>query len=167
MQIPSTILMVNLVMVYTLISCKILRYHLILVMLGCIVMGMGVPTGAAYLIIAIVLGPALETGVWANYHDLLGEESGHLLNSEVVTLNLHMQFRDDSFELTQFQLFNIQKYALNPTGISGDFDWSWRTRAGWERENLGCFPCRKFLISGGKPQSKFSICRFHNFKFLT
>lgn len=33
---------------------------LILVMLGCIVMGMGVPTGAAYLIIAIVLGPALE-----------------------------------------------------------------------------------------------------------
>ncbi len=33
---------------------------LILVMLGCLVMGMGVPTGAAYLIIAIVLGPALE-----------------------------------------------------------------------------------------------------------
>ncbi|MCH2280309.1 MAG: DUF4105 domain-containing protein [SAR324 cluster bacterium] len=95
------------------------------------------------------LGHALETGVWANYHDLLGEESGHLLNAEVVTLDLHIQFRDDSFELTQFQLFNIQKYALNPTGISGDFDWSWRTRAGWERENLGCSPCRKFLISGG------------------
>ena len=34
---------------------------LILVMLGCLVMGMGVPTGAAYLIIAIVLGPALES----------------------------------------------------------------------------------------------------------
>ena len=33
---------------------------LVLVMLGCLVMGMGVPTGAAYLIIAIVLGPALE-----------------------------------------------------------------------------------------------------------
>ncbi|MGH1359305.1 MAG: TRAP transporter permease [Burkholderiaceae bacterium] len=33
---------------------------LLLVMLGCLVMGMGVPTGAAYLIIAIVLGPALE-----------------------------------------------------------------------------------------------------------
>lgn len=33
---------------------------LILVMFGCLVMGMGVPTGAAYLIIAIVLGPALE-----------------------------------------------------------------------------------------------------------
>lgn len=33
---------------------------LILVMLGALVMGMGVPTGAAYLIIAIVLGPALE-----------------------------------------------------------------------------------------------------------
>lgn len=96
-----------------------------------------------------LLGPALETGVWANYHDLLGEESGHLLNAEVVTLDLHMQFRDDSFELTHFQIFNIQKYALNPTGISGDFDWSWRTRAGWERENLGCSPCRKFFISGG------------------
>jgi len=95
------------------------------------------------------LGHALETGVWANYHDLLGEESGHLLNAEVVTLDLHIQFRDDSFELTQFQLFNIQKYALNPTGISGDFDWSWRTRAGWERKNLGCTSCRKFLISGG------------------
>jgi len=37
-----------------------LFYSLILVMLGCLVMGMGVPTGAAYLIIAIVLGPALE-----------------------------------------------------------------------------------------------------------
>ena len=96
-----------------------------------------------------LLGPALETGVWANYHDLLGEESGHLLNAEVITLNLHMQFRDDSFELTQFQLFNIQKYALNPTGISGDFDWSWRTKAGWQRKNLGCSPCRKFFISGG------------------
>ena len=58
------------------------------------------------------LGSSLETGVWANYHDLLGEESGHLLNAEVVTLDLHLQFRDDSFELTQFQLFNIQKYAL-------------------------------------------------------
>ncbi len=33
---------------------------LLLVMLGCLIMGMGVPTGAAYLIIAIVLGPALE-----------------------------------------------------------------------------------------------------------
>ena len=33
---------------------------LLLVMAGCLVMGMGVPTGAAYLIIAIVLGPALE-----------------------------------------------------------------------------------------------------------
>ena len=95
------------------------------------------------------LGPALETGVWANYHDLLGEESGHLLNAEVVTLDLNIQFRDDSFELTQFQLFNIQKYALNPTGISGDFDWSWRTKAGWQRKNFGCSPCRKFLISGG------------------
>ena len=37
-----------------------LFFSLILVMLGCLVMGMGVPTGAAYLIIAIVLGPALE-----------------------------------------------------------------------------------------------------------
>lgn len=37
-----------------------LLWSLFLVMLGCLVMGMGVPTGAAYLIIAIVLGPALE-----------------------------------------------------------------------------------------------------------
>jgi len=95
------------------------------------------------------LGDAIETGIWANYHDLLGKESGQLLNAEVVTLDLQMQFRDDSFELTKFQLFNIQKYALNPTGIAGDFDWSWRTRSGWERKNLGCSPCRKFLISGG------------------
>lgn len=33
---------------------------LVFVMLACIVMGMGVPTGAAYLLIAIVLGPALQ-----------------------------------------------------------------------------------------------------------
>ena len=43
----------------------------------------------------------------------------------------------------------VQTCALPISGISGDFDWSWRTRAGWERENLGCFSCRKFLISGG------------------
>ena len=96
-----------------------------------------------------ILGSKLETGVWANYHDLLGEESGHLLNAEVVTLDLHLQFSDDLIELTQFQLFNIQKYALNPTGISGDFDWSWRTRAGWERTNLSCSSCRRFFLSGG------------------
>lgn len=33
---------------------------LVFVMLACLVMGMGVPTGAAYLLIAIVLGPALQ-----------------------------------------------------------------------------------------------------------
>lgn len=33
---------------------------LVLVMCACLVMGMGVPTGAAYLLIAIVLGPALQ-----------------------------------------------------------------------------------------------------------
>ncbi len=103
-----------------------------------------------------LLGTALETGVWANYHDLLGEESGHLLNAEVVTLDLHVQYRDNSYELTQFQLFNIQKYSLNPTGISGDFEWSWRARSAWERENLGCSPCRKFFISGGLGRS-FSL----------
>ena len=33
---------------------------LVFVMLGCLVLGMGVPSGAAYLIIAIVMGPALQ-----------------------------------------------------------------------------------------------------------
>lgn len=33
---------------------------LILVMIGCLIMGMGVPSGAAYLIVALVMGPALE-----------------------------------------------------------------------------------------------------------
>jgi len=33
---------------------------LVLVMLGCLVMGMGVPSAPAYLIVAIVMGPALE-----------------------------------------------------------------------------------------------------------
>ncbi len=37
-----------------------LFFSLIMVMFGCLIMGMGVPSGAAYLIIAIVLGPALE-----------------------------------------------------------------------------------------------------------
>ena len=37
-----------------------LLFSLILVMLGCIVLGMGVPTGAAYLIIAVILGPSLQ-----------------------------------------------------------------------------------------------------------
>ncbi|MGB7297988.1 MAG: TRAP transporter fused permease subunit [Burkholderiaceae bacterium] len=37
-----------------------LFFSLILVMLGCLALGMGVPTGAAYLIIAIIMGPALE-----------------------------------------------------------------------------------------------------------
>jgi len=33
---------------------------LLLVMVGCLVLGMGVPSGAAYLIIALVMGPALQ-----------------------------------------------------------------------------------------------------------
>jgi len=37
-----------------------LLLSLVLVMIACLVMGMGVPSGAAYLIIAIVLGPALQ-----------------------------------------------------------------------------------------------------------
>ena len=96
-----------------------------------------------------LLGPAFEVGSWANYHDLLGTESGHLANAEVVTLDLRIQVRENSFEVTHFQLFNIQKYALNPTRISGDFEWSWRARAGWERANFGCLTCRQFRIAGG------------------
>ena len=87
-----------------------------------------------------ILGPALEVGTWANYHDLLGDESGHLQNAEVVTLDLRLRFRENSFELTQFQLFNIQKFALNPTGIIGDYELSWRALGGWEREHYGCSP---------------------------
>ena len=100
-----------------------------------------------------LLGPALEIGTWANYHDLLGDESGHLQNAEVITLDLHLQFRKKSFEVTQFQLFNIQKLALNPTGIVGDYEWSWRVRGGWERASFECFSCRKFIIAGGLGRS--------------
>lgn len=42
-----------------LLSGDNLFLSLVLVMFACLVMGMGVPTGAAYLIIAIVMGPAL------------------------------------------------------------------------------------------------------------
>jgi TRAP transporter 4TM/12TM fusion protein len=42
------------------VSGSSLFLSLILVMLGCIVMGMGVPSAPAYLIVAIVMGPALE-----------------------------------------------------------------------------------------------------------
>lgn len=37
-----------------------LLFSLLLVMLGCLIMGMGVPSVTAYLILAIVMGPALE-----------------------------------------------------------------------------------------------------------
>lgn len=96
-----------------------------------------------------VTGPAFEIGSWANYHDLLGNESGHLQNAEVVTLDLQLQIRENSLEVTQFQLFDIQKYTLSPSGIPGDFDWSWRARAAWERENNSCLACRQFRMSGG------------------
>jgi len=99
-----------------------------------------------------IFGPAIEFGVWANYHDLLGDEIGHLENSEVVTLDLQIQMRKNSFDVTQFQLFNIQKYALNPTGIPDDFEWSWKARAAWERENFACFPCRP---RAGRPHRCF------------
>jgi len=105
-----------------------------------------------------LFGPALELGVWANYHDLLGEEIGHIENAEVVTLDLQMRIREDSFYVSQFQLFNIQKYALNPTGIPGDYELSWRARAVWERENYGCLECRVFRTSGGLGRS-FSLTR--------
>ncbi len=43
-----------------LVSGSSLFLSLLLVMLGCLVMGMGVPSAPAYLIVAIVMGPALE-----------------------------------------------------------------------------------------------------------
>ena len=42
------------------VSGASLFLSLLLVMLGCLVMGMGVPTAPAYLIVAIVMGPVLE-----------------------------------------------------------------------------------------------------------
>ncbi len=42
------------------VSGSSLMLSLILVMIGCLVMGMGVPTVPAYLIIAVVMGPALQ-----------------------------------------------------------------------------------------------------------
>lgn len=42
------------------VSGENLFVSLLLVMLGCLILGMGVPTGAAYLIIALVMGPALQ-----------------------------------------------------------------------------------------------------------
>lgn len=42
------------------LSGESLLVALLAVMLGCLVMGMGVPSGAAYLIIALVMGPALQ-----------------------------------------------------------------------------------------------------------
>ena len=94
-------------------------------------------------------GKALEIGSWANYHDLLGNESGHIKNAEVITLDLNLQIRENIFEITKFQLFNIQKYSLSPSRVPGDFDWSWRTRAVWERENFSCFTCKNFRLVGG------------------
>ena len=43
------------------VSGSSLLLSLILVMIGCLIMGMGVPSVTAYLILAIVMGPALET----------------------------------------------------------------------------------------------------------
>jgi len=111
-------------------------------------------------------GPAIELGVWANYHDLLGDETGHLSNAEVVTLDLKAQIREDSFEISQFQLFNIQKYALNPTGIPGDYEWSWRAKAVWERDNFSCFQCRVFRTRGGIGRSFFLTRRDLEYVFL-
>jgi len=111
-------------------------------------------------------GSAYEFGAWANYHDLLGDETGQILNSEVVTLDLQIQLKRKNFYVTQFQLFNIQKYALNPTGIQGDSEWSWRARAGWERENFGCFSCLLFRISGGFGRSFSLIGRDLEYMFL-
>lgn len=42
------------------VSGDSLALSLVLVMLGCLIMGMGVPSAPAYLIVAIVMGPALE-----------------------------------------------------------------------------------------------------------
>ncbi|WP_118135543.1 TRAP transporter fused permease subunit [Oceanicella sp. SM1341] len=42
------------------LSGESLFLSLVLVMLGCLVMGMGVPSAPAYLIVALVMGPALE-----------------------------------------------------------------------------------------------------------
>ena len=80
--------------------------------------------------------PDLELGFRGTYHDLLGDESGHLTNREIVTFDLRLRLRNDAFVFTEFNLLSIQNLGGNPSGIPGDRELSWRFRTGFERTNL-------------------------------
>ena len=89
----------------------------------------------------INLGPynlsrkAFELGIWSSHHDLLGEESGHLEDSEVVTLDLRLHIRDNKTTIDSFTLLSIQNLSKNLTGIPGDAGLSWRFQGGFKRKN--------------------------------
>ncbi len=95
------------------------------------------------------LPAALELGIWSSYHDLLGEERGHLPGTEVVTLDLRLQVRQSTTSISSFTLFSIQNLARNPTGIPGDSGFSWHASGVLERDRLDCLDCRHFKLAGG------------------
>tara|TARA_B100000003_G_scaffold119621_1_gene107175 strand:- start:10 stop:1926 length:1917 start_codon:yes stop_codon:yes gene_type:complete len=100
-----------------------------------------------------VLSKAFELGIWSSHHDLLGEESGHLEDSEVVTLDLRLHIRDNKTTIDSFTLLSIQNLSKNLTGIPGDAGLSWRFQGGFKRKNYFCLDCTIFNLSGGLGKS--------------
>ena len=83
----------------------------------------------------------VEVG-WRNtYHDFLGDPTGHLPNTELVTLDGRLRISEDQIHLQQLDLLSLRALNISDTKLSALFSWSWEARASFEPETSECSQC--------------------------
>ncbi len=95
------------------------------------------------------LGDGVELGYRAAYHDLLGNEAGHLSNSGLAVFDLRVWRAGERIKLLRFDFFRAESLNPNETGLPGDGGLAWRLVFGAERAHLGCVDCLYGHLTGG------------------
>ena len=94
-------------------------------------------------------GTALELGIRASYHDLLGRPDGHLPYAHLATLDMRLRFHPEGAHLSQLELFRMRSFDVNLAELPQTSGLSWQTRAAFERRDLSCRPCRVLRLNFG------------------
>jgi len=95
-----------------------------------------------------ITGNALEFGIWNTYHDLLAEDSGHLPDSELVTLDMKFRANSEEVWFHQIDFVRLQNLSRSYTGLPEEQAWSWRARAALLHQEHQCKTCRYLHFSG-------------------
>ncbi|MBF0279932.1 MAG: DUF4105 domain-containing protein [SAR324 cluster bacterium] len=85
-----------------------------------------------------------EFGIWPAYHDILGDETGHLENSQLSVLDLKIRhYTNDEWVLHHLDIVNVVSLASRNLIRT---DWSWRVNFAVESSTKRiCRSCKKTL----------------------